>query len=99
MALHQQVRLSIADAAWSTKATLQDTTLVTAAPLRHDADAQLLTSASLHRLFRMGATVVRYLLFICLDIYLSHFTLCIAQNASLHGLFRMGENDYLDDNL
>ena len=57
MALHQQVRLSIADAAWSTKATLQDTTLVTAAPLRHDADAQLLTSASLHRLFRMGATV------------------------------------------
>ncbi len=48
--------LSIADAAWSTKATLQDTTLVTAAPLRHDAAAQLLTSVSLHRLFRMGAT-------------------------------------------
>ena len=90
MTLHQQVRLSIADAAWSTKATLQDTTLVTAAPLRHDADAQLLTSASLHRLFRMGATV--YLP----DIYESHFTLSIAQNASLHRLFRIGESDYLE---
>ena len=79
--------------------TLPDTTFVTAAPLRREGDAQLLTSASLHRLFRMGATVVRYLLFICLDLYLSHFTLCIAQNASLHDLFRMGESDYLDDNL
>ena len=61
MALHQQVRLSIADAAWSSKATYSSghdfTTLVTKAPLRHDADAQLLKSASLHRLFRMGATV------------------------------------------
>ena len=55
--MHQQVLLSITDAAWNTKATLQDTTLVTKAPLRHNADAQLLKSASLHRLFRMGATV------------------------------------------
>ena len=38
-------------------------------------------------------------LLILIDIYLSHFTLCIAQNASLHNLFRMGESDYLDDNL
>ena len=30
------------------------------------------------------------------DIYESHFTLSIAQNASLHRLFRIGESDYLE---
>jgi hypothetical protein len=55
--------------------------------IRDIVDAKLLNCASLHRLFRVGATV--YLP----DIYESHFTLCIAQNASLHRLFRMGQSD------
>ena len=55
--------------------------------IRNIVDAKLLNRASLHRLFRVGATVYLH------DIYESHFTLCIAQNASLHRLFRMGESD------
>jgi hypothetical protein len=54
---------------------------------QHRLNAKLLNRVSLHRLFRVGATV--YLT----DIYESHFTLCITQNASLHRLFRMGERD------
>jgi hypothetical protein len=50
-------------------------------------DAKLLNRASLHRVFRVGAT------FYLPDIYESHFTLCIAQKSSLHRLFRMGESD------
>ena len=33
------------------------------------------------------------------DIYDSHFTLSIVQNASLHLLFHMGESDYQNDNM
>jgi hypothetical protein len=61
--------------------------------IRNIVDTKMLNRASLHRLFRVGATV--YLP----DIYESHFTLCIAQNASLDRLFRMGKSDYPDDNL
>jgi hypothetical protein len=50
-------------------------------------DAKLLNCASHHRLFCVAAIV--YLP----DIYESHFTLCISQNASLHRLLRMGESD------